>query len=594
MGGGGGPGGGGLQGGGGQGGGAGATGDTPGKTPHGGQRAILGGTVKEFAQRMREAGGERKTPPGWFSPRGPQGMVPVKIPGTNRSVLMNPEAAAAAQKGLDWLKGHGYNVNALSGYRQTYAPGGSPSHHWSGNVFDINPAQNPRGGKGNFPPGFYEYMESIGFGRSRQGHNWSWTDPMHFEYTGLPERNRRTPTSAIPSLPPGVAGTQLGANNPTNLDFAGQLGATPGRPEEGGTIANFDSLERGMAQGAHQALLNYSRGLHTMRQMIGRWSKLKTAPQSVANNMHIGLDEDLHLDDPVQMERFLRALTKQEDRNYAKKVPDSVYKFAAGTGDKKKQAEKRPTHADTHTTDAAGFHKDISERASRTAFLAGRALGGPVSPGHPYTVGERGPETFVPDEAGAIVPHGINLGNIRSKKGGFKSFPDMYTASHSIVDQVKKYWKWFHADTIPSILKHYSPPNENPTTKLIKNMLRRTNLGTGHLDFNDPATKAKFAYAISVQEGKAREGDLGQFMQLFSWRSELEHARSKSRPDLFSNAGVGPVGAAQQAPTGSASLSIDLNGFPRGTTTKTQFAGMFRELKLNRGRAAPLEQPQYA
>lgn len=34
--------------------------------------------------------------------------------------------------------------------------------------------------------------------------------------------------------------------------------------------------------------------------------------------------------------------------------------------------------------------------------LPGRATGGPVSPGRPYVVGERGPELFVPTSSGAI------------------------------------------------------------------------------------------------------------------------------------------------------------------------------------------------
>jgi len=36
----------------------------------------------------------------------------------------------------------------------------------------------------------------------------------------------------------------------------------------------------------------------------------------------------------------------------------------------------------------------------------GRAAGGPVSAGLPYLVGERGPEMFVPDRGGNIVPNG--------------------------------------------------------------------------------------------------------------------------------------------------------------------------------------------
>jgi phage-related minor tail protein len=38
------------------------------------------------------------------------------------------------------------------------------------------------------------------------------------------------------------------------------------------------------------------------------------------------------------------------------------------------------------------------------AGAPGRATGGPVSPGRPYWVGERGPELFVPASAGAVSP----------------------------------------------------------------------------------------------------------------------------------------------------------------------------------------------
>lgn len=36
----------------------------------------------------------------------------------------------------------------------------------------------------------------------------------------------------------------------------------------------------------------------------------------------------------------------------------------------------------------------------------GRATGGPVSPGRPFWVGERGPELFVPTAAGSVMPNG--------------------------------------------------------------------------------------------------------------------------------------------------------------------------------------------
>ena len=37
---------------------------------------------------------------------------------------------------------------------------------------------------------------------------------------------------------------------------------------------------------------------------------------------------------------------------------------------------------------------------------AGRAVGGPVSAGTPYVIGEQGPELFVPSGSGTIIPNG--------------------------------------------------------------------------------------------------------------------------------------------------------------------------------------------
>jgi hypothetical protein len=43
-------------------------------------------------------------------------------------------------------------------------------------------------------------------------------------------------------------------------------------------------------------------------------------------------------------------------------------------------------------------------------FGGGRAMGGPVSAGTAYMVGERGPELFVPKGSGTIVPNGAGRG----------------------------------------------------------------------------------------------------------------------------------------------------------------------------------------
>jgi hypothetical protein len=46
----------------------------------------------------------------------------------------------------------------------------------------------------------------------------------------------------------------------------------------------------------------------------------------------------------------------------------------------------------------------VDAQLARNGYVEGRAVGGPVSKGTPYVVGERNPELFVPDEDGVIVP----------------------------------------------------------------------------------------------------------------------------------------------------------------------------------------------
>ena len=56
---------------------------------------------------------------------------------------------------------------------------------------------------------------------------------------------------------------------------------------------------------------------------------------------------------------------------------------------------------------AGGFSGIFSSIAG---FFSGRAAGGPVSANTPYVVGEKGPELFMPNSAGKIIPNGGSIG----------------------------------------------------------------------------------------------------------------------------------------------------------------------------------------
>lgn len=68
----------------------------------------------------------------------------------------------------------------------------------------------------------------------------------------------------------------------------------------------------------------------------------------------------------------------------------------------------------------SGFGDFIGSSLS-SAFGGFRASGGPVSAGKSYVVGERGPELFIPNTPGTVMPNGgmggptVSIGNIDAR-----------------------------------------------------------------------------------------------------------------------------------------------------------------------------------
>ncbi|HEY0147566.1 MAG TPA: tail tape measure protein [Allosphingosinicella sp.] len=80
-----------------------------------------------------------------------------------------------------------------------------------------------------------------------------------------------------------------------------------------------------------------------------------------------------------------------------------------------------------------------------SAFVGapGRATGGPVSPGRPYLVGERGPELFVPTASGRVETGGGGGGrdvrvNIRIDGGGGSEPQALARSSRQVARAVKQ------------------------------------------------------------------------------------------------------------------------------------------------------------
>lgn len=154
-------------------------------------------------------------------------------------------------------------------------------------------------------------------------------------------------------LPQGqdVSALPLGmrVNNPGNikynpkLGYAGLLGPST-HTDQGDAQMTFDTPQNGMSAAVRLARTKYNRGQRTPMSIIagsGGWTPGNTAAAAnVARTMGINPNDDLALDNPAQMAKFLRALTAQEHGNASKLYSDEMITQAAG-------APAGPTSAST-------------------------------------------------------------------------------------------------------------------------------------------------------------------------------------------------------------------------------------------------------
>ena len=130
-------------------------------------------------------------------------------------------------------------------------------------------------------------------------------------------------------------------------------------------------------------------------------------------------------------DKFAAALAKEKPYGYVK-MPDgtlkrglepdsldSVIRLAASDmfGDREVLKQLSPIDKDILRKKYANWDskKDtpLTEALKQLIFkLEGRATGGAVNARQPYVVGEKGPEIFVPRNAGGIVPNGYNAGGL--------------------------------------------------------------------------------------------------------------------------------------------------------------------------------------
>lgn len=151
---------------------------------------------------------------------------------------------------------------------------------------------------------------------------------MAMDFSWLPEGQD------VSRLPLGMR-----VNNPGNikynprLGYAGMLGPSS-HTDQGDPQMTFDNPLNGMTAAARLARVKYNRGQRTAASIVagsGGWTPGNTAAAAnIARTMGVGPDEDLRLEDPAQMAKFLRALTRQEHGNASSLYSDDLITQAAG------------------------------------------------------------------------------------------------------------------------------------------------------------------------------------------------------------------------------------------------------------------------
>lgn len=163
-------------------------------------------------------------------------------------------------------------------------------------------------------------------------------------------------------------------NNPGNLEFRGQRGATP---EDGsGRFAKFGSAEEGVAALARQLQLYGSRGINTIEKIISKYappSENNTAAyvNAMVNRLGVASTKELDLNDPATLSGLIKGISKHEaGRSFLSEQQVMTGLTMAGVG-----SSSQPTpnisvgevKVYTQATDANGIARDIKGAIVRQA-----------------------------------------------------------------------------------------------------------------------------------------------------------------------------------------------------------------------------------
>jgi hypothetical protein len=129
----------------------------------------------------------------------------------------------------------------------------------------------------------------------------------------------------------------------------------------------------------------------------------------------------------------------------------------------------------------------------------------------------------------------FNFGNLRppGQSTGFQSFKTPEEGMQAFKSQLDRYLAR-GLDTPEEIISTYAPPNENPTSALIDNFVKRTGIQRGQvIDKNNPEQLDKLYKAMLFQEqGNKAQAIIDKYLTPMASRSAEATARAKAEAEL--------------------------------------------------------------
>jgi hypothetical protein len=183
-----------------------------------------------------------------------------------------------------------------------------------------------------------------------------------------PSASSPSASIANPADPRGIRN-----NNPGNLNYVGQAGATKeGGPN--GRFAVFRSAEDGLRALADQLRRYGTRGINSVRAIISKFApasenNTQAYIGSVSKGLGIGADSALDLNDPRVLQSLMGAIIKVENG----KNPYSAEQIAAASGARAAGAQGNAPISVSQTTT---IHVDGSSDPHATAQAVAQAQGG--------------------------------------------------------------------------------------------------------------------------------------------------------------------------------------------------------------------------